>query len=220
MSKGEAEIPKLIAEMITEHHLVLGAFCKAFSYRSSNTWDVYLRCIPEMKRLALTSSNRVAPRRFTTSSNLFHQTLDKLWWKYKNVFIFGFFWTSRRHHLLCFGRKAAKVLTSIQLPCHEQWIHESDRGLVDSVGLVIASKVELMKKTIKLELGISDHNLIYGCLQTKLRFNPLKFIRDMENAPWSVCSVFDDPDDSYWAWVTIFKDIETVTGTHREDKWR
>ena len=40
----------------------------------------------------------------------------------------------------------------------------------------------------------------------------------MENAPWSVCSVFDDPDDSYWAWVTIFKDIETVTGTHREDK--
>ena len=75
-----------------------------------------------------------------------------------------------------------------------------------------------MKKTIKLELGISDHNLIYGCLQTKLRFNQLKFIRDMENAPWSVCSVFDDPDDSYWAWVTIFKDIETVTGTHREDK--
>lgn len=39
----------------------------------------------------------------------------------------------------------------------------------------------------------------------------------MENAPWSVCSVFDDPDDSYWALVTIFKDIETVTGTHRED---
>ena len=40
----------------------------------------------------------------------------------------------------------------------------------------------------------------------------------MENAPWSVCSVFDYPDDSYWALVTIFKDIETVTGTHREDK--
>lgn len=66
MSKGEAEIPKLIAEMITEHYWVQRAFCKAFSYRSSNTWDVYLRCIPEMKRLALTSSNRVAPRRFTT----------------------------------------------------------------------------------------------------------------------------------------------------------
>lgn len=40
----------------------------------------------------------------------------------------------------------------------------------------------------------------------------------MENAPWSVCSVFDDPDDSHWAWVTKFKDIETVTGTPREDK--
>lgn len=93
----------------------------------------------------------------------------------------------------------------------------------------------MIKKTIKLELGISDHKLIYGCLQTKLRrpppppakfvkgrtlkrFNQLTFIRDMEIAPWSVCSVFDDPDDSYWAWVTIFKDVETVTGTHREDK--
>ena len=75
-----------------------------------------------------------------------------------------------------------------------------------------SAQSELIKKTIKLELGISDHKLIYGCLQTKFRrpppqfvqgrtlkrFNQLKFIRGMENVPWSVCSVFDDPDDSYW----------------------
>ena len=38
--------------------------------------------------------------------------------------------------------------------------------------------------------------------RTFKRFNQIEYIRDMENAPWSVCSVFDDPDDSYWAWVT------------------
>ena len=132
------------------------------------TWDVYLRCIPEMKRLALTSSNRVAPRRFTTSSNLFHQTLDKLWWKYKNVFIFGFFWTSRRHHLLCFGRKAASPyfnLATLSWTMNpREW--QRTRRLCRSGN---SSKVELIKKTIKLEIGISGHKLIYGCLQTKLR---------------------------------------------------
>lgn len=39
MSKGEAEIPKLIAEMITEHYLVQRAFCKAL---------VIGQAIPEM----------------------------------------------------------------------------------------------------------------------------------------------------------------------------
>ena len=26
------------------------------------------------------------------------------------------------------------------------------------------------------------------------------FTRDIAEAPWSICSVFDDPDDCYWAW--------------------
>ena len=50
----------------------------------------------------------------------FHRTLEKLWLKYKNVFIVGFFYAARRPHLLCFGQKAAKVVTSIRLSCHEQ----------------------------------------------------------------------------------------------------
>ena len=97
-------------------------------------------------------------------------------------------------------------------------VTEDSSTLID---LVITSRVELMKKTLTLELGISDHKLIYGCLQTKIRrpspkivqgrtfkrFNHIEYNRDLENAPWSVCSVFDDPDDSYLAWVTIFNGI-------------
>ena len=30
------------------------------------------------------------------------------------------------------------------------------------------------------------------------RFDQEAFMEDIENAPWSVCSVFDDPDDCYW----------------------
>ena len=30
---------------------------------------------------------------------------------------------------------------------------------------------------------------------------------DIQNAPWHICSVFDDVDDVTWAWETIYKDI-------------
>lgn len=67
-----------------------------------------------------------------------------------------------------------------------------------------------------MELGISDHKLIFGYLQTKIRrrpskivkgrtfkkFNQMEFFRDVDHQ-----QIFDDPDDSYWAWATIFKDI-------------
>lgn len=42
--------------------------------------------------------------------------------------------------------------------------------------LVIASRVELIKKTLPLELGISNHKLMCGCLQTKVRRPPPKLV--------------------------------------------
>lgn len=69
--------------------------------------------------------------------------------------------------------------------------------------------------------------LVYAAVRTKIRrpppkiiqtlqplqprnfkhFNPADFARDIESAPWSVCSVFDNPDDCYWAWQKMFNDI-------------
>ncbi|XP_078371386.1 uncharacterized protein LOC144655040 [Oculina patagonica] len=102
------------------------------------------------------------------------------------------------------------------------------------IDLVIASRVDMIKNTRSQELGISEHKLIYGCLQSKFRrlppkivhgrtfkrFNKSEFIRDVEDASWSMCSAFNDPDDSYWAWTTIFNDIYDRHATKRKVKIR
>lgn len=38
-------------------------------------------------------------------------------------------------------------------------------------------------------------------------FDKVKFSKDIGEAPWSVCEVFDNLDDCYWAWKQIFGEI-------------
>jgi hypothetical protein len=89
------------------------------------------------------------------------------------------------------------------------------------IDLIVTNKESLISKTRTLDLGILDHMLVYAEVRTKIRrpppkiirsrnfkcFNEGDFVRDTELAPWSVCSVFENPDDSYWAWQKIFNDI-------------
>ena len=146
--------------------------------------------------------------------------------KYKNVIIVGDFncdFSKRQgdNILSVMGQRLQKTLLQFSYTVTNK---EPTRVTGDSstlIDLVIASKETLIRNTRTLELGISVHRLIYGCLCTKIKrpppkivkgrtfknFNRFEFIRDVENAPWSVCSVFDDPDDNYWAWSTIFSDI-------------
>ena len=101
--------------------------------------------------------------------------------------------------------------------------------------MVITSKAEIIKGAIKTtELGISDHELVLATIWSKIkrpppktvrartfkRFDQASFVKDIKNAPWSVCSVFNDPDDCYWAWSHIFIDICQVHALYREVKIR
>ena len=52
------------------------------------------------------------------------------------------------------------------------------------------------------------------------RFNVESFRNDLANVPWSVCSIFDDPDYSYWAWNKIYGDICDLHAPFREVKLR
>lgn len=116
-----------------------------------------------MKRLALTSSNRVAPRRFTTPyGGNTKMSLSSDFSKHQGDIIFS-----------VLSGKLQKSLLQFSYPVMNNEPTRVTEDLSTLIGLVIASKVELIKKkTIKLELGISDHKLIYGCLQTKLRRPP------------------------------------------------
>ena len=102
------------------------------------------------------------------------------------------------------------------------------------IGHIISSKPEMVKETKCLELGISDYMLVYASLTIKVKrpppkiinartyskFNTNNFRKDIEEAPWSVCSIFDDPDDVYWAWSHIFNNISERHAPHRRVKVR
>ena len=99
---------------------------------------------------------------------------------------------------------------------------------------IISSKPEMIKETKCLELGISDHMLVYVSLTTKVKrplpkiinartyskFNSEHFRKDIEEAPWLVCSVFNDTDDVYWAWSHLFNNICERHAPYREVKVR
>ena len=72
-----------------------------------------------------------------------------------------------------------------------------------------------------IDLGISDHHLIYAAFSTRRSNLKPKFItvrnykdldneklqRDLEEAPWHIVSAVEDVEDSVYLWETMFKDI-------------
>jgi hypothetical protein len=100
---------------------------------------------------------------------------------------------------------------------------------------IISSTPEMVKLETKcLKLGISDHVLVYVSLAAKVKrplpkiinartyskFNSEHFRKDIEEAPWSVCSMFDDTDDVYWAWGHLFNNICEIHAPYRQVKVR
>ena len=72
-----------------------------------------------------------------------------------------------------------------------------------------------------IDLGISDHHLIYAAFSTRRSNLKPKFItvrnykdlynekpqRELEEAPWHIVSAVEDVEDSVGLWETMFKDI-------------
>lgn len=79
---------------------------------------------------------------------------------------------------------------------------------------------------------ISNHHLVYTSLNFKKPKRTPKFIevskcldeskliKDFENVPWQICSIFDDVDDSLWCWEHLYKSIVTKHVTVRKVKVR
>ena len=85
------------------------------------------------------------------------------------------------------------------------------------IDLIATTRKDLIRNAGSYPLGISDHNLVYAVAKIACKHPPPKFVqtrnctlneksfkRDMENAPFHVAAIFDDPDDSLWLWNKIF----------------
>lgn len=128
------------------------------------------------------------------------------------------------------GKRLVKILKSqnlhniIKEPTR---ITQKTQTLID---LFITSKKELIQESGVIHLGISDHSLIYGVYKILVEkekpvFKKVKnfkgmdlaaFNKSLEDAPWSVCSVFEDVDGHVWAWENCTK-IQ-LTSIYLQDK--
>ena len=88
-------------------------------------------------------------------------------------------------------------------------------GLKNIVDLIVTNEPKRFKRSVCVDTGLSDfHSLV--CTATKLQIPKLKlnkfkyrsyktfdsesFMHDLPVIPFHVTEVFDDVDDSYWAW--------------------
>ena len=165
--------------------------------------------------------------------------LEKVWSKYRNVAIVGDLNTDITRSesgemVSTYGKKLLGTLQHFNYSVVNDQPARVTATYSTLIDHIISSKPEMVKETKCLESGISGHMLVYASLTTKVKrpppkiinartyskFNTVNFRKDIEEAPWSVCSIFDDPDDVYWAWSHIFNNISERHAPHRRVKVR
>ena len=102
------------------------------------------------------------------------------------------------------------------------------------IDLIVTTKVNLVGKSGALPLGLSDHCLTYATLKLKSKrpppkiiqtrnfkhFNDKDFKTDIERIPFHITTVFEDKDDSLWAWEQLFRSVCDQHAPHRVVKAR
>ena len=120
-----------------------------------------------------------------------------------------------------------KNTTTLNTICHtyhmDQLINEPTRTTLHSQSLldvVLTTNKERICDSGVLCHSMSDHSAIYCIYQSAVRsqanfvtyrdmkhFCANRFRCDLHKVPWMVCEVFDDVDDQYHTWYTLFMEV-------------
>ena len=104
-----------------------------------------------------------------------------------------------------------------------QLIHTPTRITAHSESLldvVLTSNKERINESGVLVHAMSDHSAVYCIHKATLKpavryvtyqnmktFSPGTFCQDLKLVPWSVCDIFDDVDDRYYVWNSLFTEV-------------
>ena len=105
------------------------------------------------------------------------------------------------------------------------------KSLID---LIVTTKVDVVRCTGVMPLGISDHCLVYATLKLGSKRPPPKIIRtrnfknfnaanfkaDIEKIPFHILEIFHHKDDALWGWEQLFKDICNAHAPFKDVKVR
>ena len=137
-----------------------------------------------------------------------------------------------RTDLIDNNHKTRKLLDLFDLFSMQNVVNEPTRvtpttqSLID---LIVTTKVNLVGKSGALPLGLSDHCLTYATLKLKSKrpppkiiqtrnfkhFNDKDFKTDIERIPFHITRVFEDKDNSLWAWEQLFRSVCDQHAPHR-----
>ncbi|XP_068728844.1 uncharacterized protein [Montipora capricornis] len=97
-------------------------------------------------------------------------------------------------------------------------VTDKTKTLID---VILASHPERFATCGNLHLGVSDHDLVFAVRKNKLakpkareieyrsmrQFNNDDFLQDLRNIPWDTAYIYDNVDDLWDHWVTLFNEI-------------
>eukprot|EP00794_Sanderia_malayensis_P000634 gene634-1302_t len=158
----------------------------------------------------------------------FNNTLEKIWMNRKHLVIMGDLNSdlnikgkNKDKEYSYFGKKLSAILKQQNL---YNIINKPTRITKESetiIDLIICSTKYLVKDSGVAHIGVSDHSLVYVVHKIKkdIERPEIRTVKDfkkvnmaelreaIKQAPWSVCSVFEDVDDTVWAWNKLYKEI-------------
>ena len=152
-------------------------------------------------------------------------SLEKAWLKYMNLVLLGDFNVnfSKTASIIDLALRDRLLATLTQFDCS---FVNTDYTRVTSttattIDLIITNKGKIVENIKTADIGISDHSLVSFTLnlhvkkqspkiitiRTYKNFNTEKLKRDLQNATWPTCDIFDEVDDKYSTWTDILKNI-------------
>lgn len=117
------------------------------------------------------------------------------------------------------GRCRQRILRSYGMKCIIKELTRISDVAQTLIDLIIVSHAEKMTSAGVSHLGISDRRFVYPNLRMRKEkiplmikiiyhsrtFNKQKFRNDIESAPCSVCKIFNDIEDPFWAWQHLYQ---------------
>ena len=153
-------------------------FTRLKSFESTDIEGIWLKIMFESSAFIVGSIYR--PRSDSEFFQRFYIMLEKVWLKYRNVIVIGDLNAD-------FTRNSGEIKSAMGKRLHNILQH-FDYSLVNDqptritsetstlIDLVIASKPNTIKCTKTLELGISDHLLVYASVKNKIKRPPPKVV--------------------------------------------
>ena len=119
------------------------------------------------------------------------------------------------------GKKLENILESFDLKNiikRPTRVTDTTKTIID---LIFVSDTSQLQSSGVLDYKIADHEFVYAILKLRKKntgpvirtvknyktFNKELFRQDISNAPWWVCSTFEEIDDNTWTWDNMYKNV-------------